>query len=129
MIRRFAVIVLVPAIIAFATPVFADTVIITSNTTVNDGDTSLDNRDVIVRGAVLTVDGAHAFNSLTIERNASNDPGVVTHDPGFFNGSVNGVSLTIAGSMSVQGAADPLVASRLDLDGRGFSAGNGPGAG
>src|SRR5438105_4133456 len=75
-------------------------VIVTTDRTVGDTDGSLDGQDVIVRGATLTISGAHTLLSLRVERNASNQPGVVTHTTAFSNGTVNGLALSVAGNVS-----------------------------
>lgn len=57
-----------------SSPASAETVLITSDTTIEAGDTSLQGDDVVVEGAILTLTGTHSFASLTVR----ND-GVVTH--------------------------------------------------
>ncbi|MDX1932312.1 MAG: hypothetical protein SFU56_06885 [Capsulimonadales bacterium] len=91
---------------------------IVSNTTVNAGDMSLENQDVIVRGATLTVNGPHTFNSLRITSN-----GAVTHSPKGDPNFVNGLELTVIGDMTVD------LGSKVDVTGRGFGPGQGPGRG
>lgn len=106
-------------------------IVIEQDTVIGDRDTSVHGQDVIVRGATLTINGVHPLASLTVERNASNQPGIVTHSPGFSNRDVNGMSLIVDGDLFVQGADDrlQLVASRIDVSGRGHGPNEGPGAG
>lgn len=124
-----AAIVIFTALSPFAQRTDADTIIISTTTTINDGDTSLHNHDVIVRGATLIINGEHPLNSLTIERNVSNIPGVLTHTPGFTNGVVNGVSLLVAEDVFIQGADGKLLGSAININGCGFAANHGPGTG
>ncbi|HMN96054.1 MAG TPA: hypothetical protein PKC43_01530 [Phycisphaerales bacterium] len=107
----------------------AGTLIVNTNTTIGDGDLTYEGYDIIVRGATLTINGVHAFNSLTVERSAGNQPGVVTHTAGFENRAGAGMWLIVATDVLVQGAEGSLVASRLDVNGRGHPAASGPGAG
>ncbi len=63
---------------------FAQTVVLTSNTTLNPGATTiggvpLATADVVVQGATLTVNGAHTIRSLEVRRSGTTVPGVVTH--------------------------------------------------
>jgi len=103
--------------------------IFTTDTLIADGDTTWDGYDIVVQGCTVTINGAHAFNSVTIERNASNLPGIVTHAAGFSNGTVNGMHLTVAGDVLIQGSDGALVASLLTATARGFGPHTGPGAG
>ena len=104
-------------------------VIIDQDTTIEDGDKSLHGQDVIVRGATLTINGVHPLASLTVERNASNQPGVVTHSPGFEYEGGYGMWLIVDGDVYVQGADGSQVASQFNLSGRGYGIGDGPGGG
>jgi hypothetical protein len=54
---------------------WADSVVFETDTHIADGDLTYDGDDVTVRGCVLTVDGQHAFASLTVEHNTTGDPG------------------------------------------------------
>jgi hypothetical protein len=104
-------------------------VVITTNTTIAPADPAYQNQDIVVRGCTVTINGAQSFTSLTIERDESNEPGVVTHDATFSAGGVNGMFITIAGDLVIQGAdKGGLVASRIDVNGRGFPIGGGPGS-
>ncbi|MEY2410217.1 MAG: hypothetical protein QOF48_2887, partial [Verrucomicrobiota bacterium] len=94
----------------FACPknVSADTVLITSDTTVAASDmASIEGKDIIVASsATLTVDGVHQIASLSIL-------GTVTHTAR----QTNGVSLTISGPLVV------LTTGKLDVTGKGCLAG------
>ncbi|MBI4578786.1 MAG: hypothetical protein HY718_03735, partial [Planctomycetes bacterium] len=94
-------------------PQAARAVVITVNTVITAGDTSLDGQAIEVRGAQLTVSGPHTFAELAVTNG-----GVVTHPAA----EATGLSLTITGNCSVDGA------SRIDVSGRGFPANQGPGA-
>ncbi|HSA29407.1 MAG TPA: hypothetical protein P5159_22995 [Phycisphaerae bacterium] len=107
----------------------AETVVFEAAVTIGANDTTYDGKDIIVRGCTVIIDGAHTFSSLALERNAGNQPGVVTHTADFSNGTVNGLSLTIATDVTIQGSDGSLVASRIDVTGRGYAASTGPGAG
>ena len=90
----------------------AMTVTFAGPATIDPDDTSYRDMDVIVLGTTLTVDGPHAFNSLTVL-----DGGVVTHTAG----SEDGLDLDIAEGVLIDAA------SAISADGRGYAAG--PGAG
>ena len=73
---------------AAAGTMFAQTVIVTTNTTLNPGATTiggvpLATADIVVQGATLTVNGAHTIRSLEVRRSGTTVPGVVTHGPQF----------------------------------------------
>jgi len=103
-------------------------IVITTDTTIAPGDPAYQNRDIIVRGCTVTINGAQAFTSLTIERDESNEPGIVTHTTTFSDAGVNGMFLTIVGDLLTQGADGALVASRVDINAKGFLRGQGPGS-
>ncbi len=104
-------------------------IVITTNTTIAPGDPVYQNQDIVVRGCTVTINGAHTFASLTIEGDDNvGSHGVVTHDANFSAG-VNGMFLTITGNLTIQGPLGKLPASRIDVTGRGFPIGQGPGAG
>ena len=81
--------------------------------------------EVTVRGCTVTINGTHTLAALTIERNAGNAAGVVTHA----RGQGNYTFLTISGNCTIQGTSGSLVGSRIDLNSCGFPSGTGPGAG
>ncbi len=116
------------ALLATLSAASAQTVF-TTPTTIADGNLAFEGQDIIVRGTTVTINGAHSFNSLTIERNATNQPGIVTHANTFTNGTVNGFHLTVATNVTIQGVTGVMVASRIDLNGRGHPQVAGPGAG
>lgn len=112
--------------------VSAQTVLITAPTTINPGQTTvtptgggvpvpLGTADIVVRGAVLTVNGDHTIRSLVVERNASNAPGVVTHADAFATGLIEGMRLAVTQDVRIQGANGALVASRIDVSSRGYN--------
>jgi hypothetical protein len=119
----------------------AQPVDVTSPLSLNPGDTAilgvpLATAQITVRGTTLTINGRHSIASLAIVRNAANQPGIVTHANAFtfdYSGDesdiVRGMHLIIAGGLFVEGADDALVASRIDLNAKGFAAEQGPGAG
>ncbi|MBX3317888.1 MAG: immunoglobulin domain-containing protein [Phycisphaeraceae bacterium] len=89
---------------------------------------------ITVEGATLTMNGRHTIASLAVVRNGANQPGVLTHTQTFtFDypgvGIVNGLWLNVNQSVFVQGADGSLVASRVDVNGRGFGSEAGPGVG
>ncbi|MFH1745533.1 MAG: immunoglobulin domain-containing protein [Planctomycetota bacterium] len=98
-----------------AGPVWAIT--FTFDTTINAGDTTYDNDDITVDGCTLTVNGAHPFNSLHVMNG-----GVVTHSLNDDTQEYT-IDLTIATDVSVDAT------SRIDVNARGYTCANGPGAG
>ncbi len=129
-------VVLLPAFIFSAAA--AQPVLITAPATINPGDTLIGvvpiaTAEITVRGTTLTVNGRHSIASLTVERSAGNQPGIITHAAGFqytVDGAERfGMHLMVSGDVVVQGASGSLVASRIDASGRGYSSGTGPGAG
>ena len=70
-------------------------VILESDTTINDVDTTLDGSNVIVRGCTLTINGHHTFESVRLERNEVGNPAIVTHSISFANEETNGLYLSI----------------------------------
>lgn len=109
----------------------ADLIIITNDTVIGEDDLSLVGHDVVVRGATLTIDGTHHLSSLVLERNEANQPAIVRHSPAFMHSVTgqHGLQLFIDGNLFIQGQADSLVASRIDVSGRGHPNLQGPGAG
>jgi len=109
----------------FSGPAYPVAVVFTTDTLIGTSDATYDGMDVIVHGCVLTLDGYHPFNSLTIERNESNAPGVLTHSPA----STTGFNLVIATDLTIQGPEQSLVGSRIDASGMGWLSGSAPGGG
>jgi len=95
------------------------TQIFTANTTIADTNLDYEGMHIVVRGCTVTINGVHSFASLTVERNASNVAGVVTHTATFSNREGEGMWLTVTGDVFVQGASGSLVASKIDTDFRG----------
>ena len=89
----------------------------TQNTLIAANDPTYDGQDIIVTGCTVTINGYHPFNSLLIRGS-----GVVTH---FQNGVAHEhfLDLEIATFVTVEPG------SRLDVSGKGYAAGAGPGAG
>ncbi|MGE3310312.1 MAG: hypothetical protein AB7O66_10115, partial [Limisphaerales bacterium] len=81
-------------------------------------DLSLENQEVLVRKATLTVLGSHTFAGLQLLEGA-----VLTH-PGATNGEPDhAIRLTVNGNVVVDST------SRIDASGRGYATGAAPGAG
>ena len=102
-------------------------VVIITPTTIGPTDTSLENRCVTVRGTTLTINGRHSLQSLKIE-SMGLTPGVVTHSSAFSHAYgptdvVQGIELSVADTLSID------TGSRIDVTGRGFGPGEGPGTG
>ncbi len=108
--------------VAFTAGLNAGTVMITTDTTVGCEDMSLDGMDVIVDGAILTIDCDHTFNSLMLINN-----GVVTHSVGGAipsgESDAVGLHLTITNDCTITGGC--LIRANL----RGHEPASGPGAG
>jgi hypothetical protein len=117
---------------------FAQTVVLTSNTTLNPGATTiggvpLATADVVVQGVTLTVNGAHTIRSLEVRRSETTGPGVVTHGPQFtytdgLGAQAFGAALTVTGNCFVEGVSGGSVASAIDVSAKGYLAGQGPGS-
>ncbi|MEW6251144.1 MAG: immunoglobulin domain-containing protein [Planctomycetota bacterium] len=127
--RRWNLVVMIGtlAVIGSAVPSLrADTIVITTDTTIDAGNVATyENQDVVVQGCTVTINVPLALHSLVIERNASNLAGAVTHAAAL----AGGLQLTVATNVFVQGADGALVASRIDASRRGHPAHTGPGAG
>ena len=54
------------AVVGFAP--LARAVTFTTNVTISEGDTTYDGQDIIVDGATATINGAHSFTSLSLNR-------------------------------------------------------------
>lgn len=77
-------------------------------------------------GRTLTVNGRHAFASLTIE-----NAGVVLHDQNTVVDASGGAGTDVVFGMALQVSGDVtiLAGGTINLDGRGYPANTGPGAG
>jgi len=65
------------AVFSFLNPrLGAATTTFTNNAVISEANSTFDGQDIVVRGATLTVDGPHAFNSLLLTNGA-----VLTHSP------------------------------------------------
>ncbi len=125
----------------------AQPVLITDSKTVGPSDTTivataggpvipLEQAEIQVVGTTLTINGRHTIKSLSLQRSAANAAGVATHAPGFqfdYSGGagtdiVFGMCLNVTGNVLVEGADGALVESRIDGNGRGYPASQGPGA-
>jgi len=96
----------------------------------------LGSADITVRGTTLTINGRHTIAGLRLERGATNQPGILTHDTGFSHdygsgGSdvVFGLDLLVNGNVSIQAASGALVRSSVDVSRKGYAPLQGPGAG
>jgi hypothetical protein len=96
----------------------AQTVVLTTNTTIGAGVPTFDGQSIVVSNCTLTVNGAHSFAALLLASNA-----VLTHAAAP-NGEVdNRIELAIAGDATVDAT------SVISATGRGYARGQGPGAG
>ncbi|MGQ0628245.1 MAG: hypothetical protein ACT4PL_09140, partial [Phycisphaerales bacterium] len=91
---------------------------------------------VTVQGTTLTISGSHTIAGLAVVRNGAGVEGVVTHPAGASFDStgdgtaiIEGLDLTVAGDLFVEGVSGVLPASRIDVTGRGFGSSAGPGGG
>ncbi|MCG3121720.1 MAG: hypothetical protein GIKADHBN_00090 [Phycisphaerales bacterium] len=120
----------------------AEIVLITSPATIGPLDTTivptaggppvaLVNADVVVQGTTLTVNGRHTIKSLLVQKNASEQAGVVTHSTTFsydYSGGA-GTDVIFGADLSALEHVTVQIGSRIDLAGRGYTSGQGPGAG
>ncbi len=74
------------------------------NTTIDVDDTTYDGQDIMINGAVITIDGKHIFNSIYIKAGSS-----LTHSAG-----QPGFDLTITGDLTVE------VGGFISGDGKGY---------
>jgi hypothetical protein len=88
----------------------AQTVTISTSTLIDVGNTAYEGKDIIVTGCTLTVNGAHAFNSLQVT-----DTALVTHSPAAVGQTNNRVNLTIAQDVLIDGT------SRIDVSFKGYN--------
>ncbi len=98
-------------VVATASPARAET--FTEDAYIAADDFTYDGDDIIVDGCVVTIDGAHSFASLSVI-----NTGTVTH-----TAEVAGLQLTITGDVTVDAGA------AVSVDGKGYPALTGPGAG
>ena len=81
------------------------------STTIGAANVDYENEHVICSGTTLTVDGTHAFASLTLQNTCTLTQTATT------SGTVNRTILTMAGAVSVDST------STINMDGRGFPIG------
>ncbi len=106
-------------IAALALPVFAATKTFDTTTPaamrlIDSSDATYEGYDIVVSGVTVTINGTHAFASLTVQSGGS-----VTHAPGL----VGGMNLNIAGTVKINSGC------YINLTGAGYVAAQGPGAG
>ena len=92
--------------------------IITEPLTIAANDPILDELNLYIRDTIVTVDGAHTFNSIHIE-----EGGTLTHSPDPDGQLGNRLDLTITGDLTVDAGG------RISVDGQGYGARSGPEAG
>ena len=91
-------------------------VVFTSNTLIQTNDLTYEGQDIVVNSCTVTINGAHAFNSLIITNG-----GVVTH-PAAPNGEpTNRLDLTIATDVYIG------TNSAVDVSGKGYGSAGGSG--
>lgn len=113
----------------------AQTVLITAPTSIGPQDTTISptaggaavplrTADIVVQGAVLTMDGRHAIRSLSLLQG-----GELTHSAGFVysygpgaSDEVHGLQLAAAGDVTIEAG------SSIQVSGRGFPSNTGPGS-
>jgi hypothetical protein len=98
------------AVVALQTSALAIT--FTTDTTIGAFDTNYDGADIAVTNCTLTVDGVHSFASLQVLNGAR-----LTHT------ACAGMNLTVTGDVLIE------TGGAINLDGRGFGGGEGPGPG
>lgn len=131
-------VVLSPFVLAL--PALAQPVLITAATTVGPSDTTiideaslnvvpLATAQITLRGTTLTISGRHTIASLLVE-NVGGTAGIITHPvaAAFVSGNetIYGLELTVTGDAEIRGTHSQ---NGFALDGRGFGAASGPGAG
>ncbi len=100
------------------TPSALRAAVFTSNALIQTNDLTYEGQDIVVNNCTLTINGAHAFNSLTVTNG-----GVVTH-PAAPNGEpTNRLDLTIATDVYIG------TNSAVDVSGKGYGSDSGPGHG
>ena len=113
-LQTFRLGLLVAGLFCLGSAAQAVTETITLPTTINVGDTSHDNNDLVIIGTTVTINGAHPFHSLSLQSGA-----VLNHTAAL----AAGMKLTIAQDLTI----DPT--SKINVSGQGFGVETGPGAG
>ncbi len=90
----------------------------TNDTLITATDFSFEGGDVVVSNCVLTIDGAHSFQSMRVATG-----GTVTHLDPLTSTTNAGLFLTISNDLEIEPGAF------IKANGRGYSGGSGPGAG
>ena len=90
-----------------------DQTIFTADSIILVTDTTYDFQNIVIDGCVLTIDGSHTFNDLSIVNGGS-----IIHSNG-----IEGMELVINGNLDIDGT------SSINLDGKGYGASAGPGQG
>ncbi len=86
----------------------AQAITFSADTRLDGGNATYDGADIVVSNCTLTVDGPHAFNSLTVVAGA-----VVTHSAATPSQEYS-LELTIAGALTIDASA------KIDVSGRGY---------
>ena len=102
-----------PALIAclLGSALAAQAALFSASATIEEGDTTYDGQDIIVSNCTLTVNGPHAFASLSLIHNATLAHTACTDE------QVYAIDLTISGALTLDAS------SKIDVTGRGFRAG------
>jgi hypothetical protein len=129
--------VLIASLVGVCGSALAQPVTVSSPLTINPGDTTilgvpLATAQITVQGTALTVNGRHSIASLALVRSGA-AAATLNHTPAqsftYAPGDVvNGMHLIVSGDVVIQGTVGG-VASSINVSGRGFAGGAGPGAG
>lgn len=92
--------------------------IISNSLAIGANDATYDNQDLMVSGAVVTIDGSHTFARLAVVNG-----GTLTHSPAPSGEPNNRLVLTIAQDMTIDSS------SRVDVSGKGYGSYRGPASG
>ena len=118
--RRCALSLLIALLCALSLSALADDVIVTASTTINaENAADYQNKNLIVRGATVTVDHSAAFSVLNLTGLKIENTGTLTHTAS----SEWGLNLNVSGDINI------LTGSVISATGRGYPAGGGQGAG
>ena len=113
-LQLFRLGLLVAGLFCLGSAARAVTETITSPITINVGDTSHDNNDLVIIGTTVTINGAHPFHSLMLQSGA-----VLNHTATL----AAGMKLTVAQNVTIDAA------SKIDVSGLGYGIETGSGAG
>ncbi|MBN1511470.1 MAG: immunoglobulin domain-containing protein [Phycisphaerae bacterium] len=98
-------------------PTALNAVTFTTDTLIAAGDAAYDGQDVVVDGCIVTINGYHPFNSLTVANG-----GTLTHSANT-SARQHWMDLVIATNLTLNSGCE------IDVTGRGYTATYGPGAG